>query len=213
MKLGSSVSVLLSLLNVCVSLTIRAQTRAGFLSSSAAALLTSSFVRGQEQCDASTWISLAETNKNPRYIEKELQMKYGEGPDGNPRTRGILVRRLTGDSTPYSFPVQEVSLVKEWPEKPPFKPEDFFRSDSNDDKVFYTVSCPLLTPSHIIASNCYTRFRNCFITLMNQLWRHSHNTIVAILNQAQISWTFVPRGYRTIHWSFRMSWERSVQPE
>lgn len=51
----------------------------------------------------------------------------------------MLVRRLTGDSTPYQFPVKPVSLVKEWPEKPPFKPEDFFRSDSNDDGWFYTV--------------------------------------------------------------------------
>ena len=35
--------------------------------------------------------------------------------------------------------MKPVSLVKEWPEKPPFKPEDFFRADSNDDAWFYTV--------------------------------------------------------------------------
>ena len=51
----------------------------------------------------------------------------------------MLVRRLTGDSTPYEFPVTPVRLVKEWPEAPPFKPEDFFRADSIDDSSFYTV--------------------------------------------------------------------------
>ena len=40
---------------------------------------------------------------------------------------------MTGDSTPYEFPVKPVRLVQEWPEEPPFKPEDFFRADSNDD--------------------------------------------------------------------------------
>lgn len=51
----------------------------------------------------------------------------------------MLVRRFTGDSTPYEFPVKPVKLVKEWPDEPPFRPEDFFRSDQNDDKWFYTV--------------------------------------------------------------------------
>lgn len=59
--------------------------------------------------------------------------------DGNPRTRGVLVRRLTGDSTPYQFPVQPVRLVQEWPPEPPFQPPDFFRADSNTDTLFYTV--------------------------------------------------------------------------
>jgi len=51
----------------------------------------------------------------------------------------MLVRRLTGDSTPYEFPVTPIRLVKEWPEQPPFKPEDFFRADQIDDSSFYTV--------------------------------------------------------------------------
>jgi len=67
-------------------------------------------------------------------------MKYGDGPEGNPRTRGILVRRFTGDSTPYTFtPVRPVRLVKEWPDDSPFTPEDFFRADEQDDRSFYTV--------------------------------------------------------------------------
>ena len=76
---------------------------------------------------------------NPRYIERELEMKYAEDGEGNPRSRGMLVRRFTGDSTPYSFPVKPVILVKEWPDDPPFSPEDFFRADQNDDASFYAV--------------------------------------------------------------------------
>lgn len=60
--------------------------------------------------------------------------------DGNPRTRGVLVRRMTGDSTPYEFPIKPVRLVQEWPPTaPPFQPDDFFRADQNDDGIFYTI--------------------------------------------------------------------------
>lgn len=93
-----------------------------------------------EECEAKVPATAgAVGNKNPRYIEQELEMAYGMDGEGNPRTRGMLVRRLTGDSTPYSFPVSPIRLVKEWPEEPPFKPEDFFRSDSSDDGWFYKV--------------------------------------------------------------------------
>jgi len=74
-----------------------------------------------------------------RYFDYELEMKIGEGPDGNPRSRGVFVRRFTGDATPFSFPVSPVRLVKEWPSEPPFSKEDFFRADENDDQSFYTV--------------------------------------------------------------------------
>lgn len=46
---------------------------------------------------------------------------------------------MTGDSTPFEFSVKPVKLVKQWPETSPFKPEDFFRSDQNDDGWFYKV--------------------------------------------------------------------------
>jgi hypothetical protein len=110
-----------------------ASSRAQFLSSSAATFLTSAGLVGaaEEACAAQM--------DNPRYIEQQLEMKYANGPDGNPRTRGVLVRRLTGDSTPYQFPVTPIRLVKEWPETPPFRPEDFLRSDSGDDSSFYMV--------------------------------------------------------------------------
>lgn len=116
--------------------------RSKFLSASAATFLTSAIVMATdpEACEASPSSRDVVVGKNnPRYIDQELEMTYGEGKDGNPRSRGVLVRRLTGDSTPYSFPVKPVSLVKEWPADPPFRPEDFLRSDGNDDSWFYTV--------------------------------------------------------------------------
>lgn len=79
------------------------------------------------------------TQSNPRYLDSEIQMKYANGPDGNPRTRGLLVRRFTGDNTPWEFPIQPVSLVKTWPASPPFQPENFLRADQQDDGSFYAI--------------------------------------------------------------------------
>jgi len=63
-------------------------------------------------------------------------MTYGE----NPRKRGILVQRFTGDNTPFQFsPPRPVSLVREWPEIPPFREADFSRSDPSSDGNFYAV--------------------------------------------------------------------------
>jgi hypothetical protein len=84
--------------------------------------------------------SFAAEENNPRYVDSEVQMKYGTDSNGNPRTRGVLVRRFTGDSTGYSFPIpRPISLVKEWPEKPPFTTKDFLRADEGDDENFYTL--------------------------------------------------------------------------
>lgn len=106
--------------------------RAQFLSASAASFLTG-LVAGTEQCQATN------TKNNPRYIDQEIEMNYGQDGNGNPRTRGMLVRRLTGDSTPYSFPVTPIRLVQEWPAEPPFRPEDFSRADPSNDSSFYTI--------------------------------------------------------------------------
>jgi hypothetical protein len=114
--------------------------RAHFFSASAATFVaTAGVVLGApEECQAAKMDP--SQNSNPRYIDKELEMKYGEDKDGNPRTRGMLVRRITGDGTPYQFPVTPIRLVKEWPQgEPPFTPENFFRADSGDDSSFYTV--------------------------------------------------------------------------
>jgi len=99
----------------------------------------STFVTAVDPAFAAASTSSPKTKTNPRYLDSEVQMKFGEGPDGNPRTRGLLVRRFTGDSTPWTFPVRPVKLVKEWPEKPPFKPENFLRADQQDDGSFYAV--------------------------------------------------------------------------
>ena len=112
--------------------------RSNFIYSAASAIFIadmSILVSGSDEACAAT-----EKKNNPRYLENEVQMKYGDGPDGNPRTRGILVRRFTGDSTPYTFPKpRPISLVTEWPEEPPFEKKDFFRADEGDDENFYTL--------------------------------------------------------------------------
>ena len=59
--------------------------------------------------------------------------------NNNPRTKGVFLRRMTGDSTPYKFPVEPVRLVKEWPEEAPFEPKDFSRMDEIDDGSFYSL--------------------------------------------------------------------------
>ena len=79
------------------------------------------------------------SSNNPRFIEENLSMTYGEDKNGNPRSRGILVRRRTGDSTPFRFPIQPYEFTKDWPEEWPFRETDFLRSDSNDDGWFYKV--------------------------------------------------------------------------
>ena len=67
-------------------------------------------------------------------------MKYGDDKNGNPRTRGVLVKKFTGDNTGFLFPTPSpVRLVKEWPEEIPFTSKDFFRADEGDDENFYTL--------------------------------------------------------------------------
>jgi Methyltransferase domain len=118
----------------CLALTLSTRTvrawnlsRATFLSSSAASFLTSAVMIASDP--------EASCAATPRYIDSELDMNYGDGP----RTRGMLVRRFTGDSTPYQFPVTPVTLVKTWPEESPFEPSDFSREDEIDDGAFYSV--------------------------------------------------------------------------
>mmetsp|Transcript_16768 Transcript_16768/g.38726 ORF Transcript_16768/g.38726 Transcript_16768/m.38726 type:complete len:355 (-) Transcript_16768:1129-2193(-) len=119
----------------------RAMDRAKFLSASAATFVsgTAGVVAANsnpEICEAKGDVS---GGKNPRYIDRELEMSYGNDSKGNPRNRGVFVRRMTGDSTPYQFPVSPVRLVQKWPEEWPFKPQDFSRSDPSNDKGFYTI--------------------------------------------------------------------------
>lgn len=113
----------------------RQLTRSNFIYSTASAIFFSDILVAASPTDC------AAAQDNPRYIDKEIQMKYGDSDrNGNPRTRGMLVRRYTGDNTGYSFPTPSpVSLVKEWPDEPSFQAKDFFRADEGDDENFYTL--------------------------------------------------------------------------
>jgi len=109
-------------------------TRSNFIYSTASAFFFSEVVvnGNPDECEAK--------ENNPRYIEKEVQMKYGDDKNGNPRTRGVLVKKFTGDNTGFLFPTPSpVRLVKEWPEEIPFTSKDFFRADEGDDENFYTL--------------------------------------------------------------------------
>ena len=110
-------------------------TRARFLSSTAASFFTSAIVMATDPASCLAKVG----NNNPRYIDKELEMQYESPSNNNPRTRGMLVRRFTGDSTPYQFPVTPIRLVTTWPTDPPFTARDFERDDENDDAAFYSI--------------------------------------------------------------------------
>ena len=134
---------------------MRIVTRSRFLSASASVFAfgsaSSIMTVGSESCSASdsgpglaatSTTTATTTTDNPRYVDRDLQMTYGKDGSGNPRSRGMLVRRFTGDSTPYTFPVRPVRLVKEWPDvslDDAFKKEDFFRADEGGDSTFYAV--------------------------------------------------------------------------
>jgi Methyltransferase domain len=113
-------------------------TRARFLSSTAATFMTSAtvFASDPASCQARSNSIDNFSGNNPRYIDREIEMQY----DGsNPRTRGVLVRRFTGDSTPYKFPLTPIRLVTQWPDDPPFTSKDFEREDESDDQNFYAI--------------------------------------------------------------------------
>lgn len=62
----------------------------------------------------------------------------------NPRRRGFLRRRITGDSTPYKFPVQgPLKFRKKWPENFPYEPSELGRIDSSPDGIFYSLPRPV----------------------------------------------------------------------
>jgi SAM-dependent methyltransferase len=70
----------------------------------------------------------------PRYIDQEVAL-----PGARSSINKVLVRRITGDSTPYAFPApQPIPLTKVWPVDPPFTASDFARDDDRDDAQFYS---------------------------------------------------------------------------
>jgi len=64
-------------------------------------------------------------------------MQYSDAP----RSRGVLLRRFTGESTPYTFKKTPIRLVKEWkyPFEDTFTSTDFSRADEHKDPEFYVV--------------------------------------------------------------------------
>ena len=84
----------------------------------------------------------AQARSNPRMIESKFQMNMEDGggnPRTNPRTTGFLLKRFTGDSTPFKFEKRPVRLVREWSEEMPFAKDDFSRADESNDAGFYSV--------------------------------------------------------------------------
>jgi hypothetical protein len=52
-------------------------------------------------------------NDNPQNVDQEfLEMTKSQESNGTPQTGGMILRRLTGDSTPYSFPATPIRLVQ-----------------------------------------------------------------------------------------------------
>jgi ubiquinone/menaquinone biosynthesis C-methylase UbiE len=77
-----------------------------------------------------------DTTRFPRYINQEIELVPG-GPK-------VAVRRITGDSSPYRFPLPRAVPLNNnrtrWPKDPPvpFVPRDFERHDDSPDANFYS---------------------------------------------------------------------------
>jgi len=113
--------------------------RAKFLSASTAAWGSLFVPRARSSDPRSSSSTFSKDTNNPRYIEENLPMIYGQDKNGNPLSKGVLVRKWTGESTPFEFPIRPYEFKKEWPSDWPFRETDFLRSDGNDDAWFYEV--------------------------------------------------------------------------
>ena len=79
-----------------------------------------------------------DTSKKPQNEGRASMQMNTNDTTKNPRTRGFFLKRFTGDSTPFEFPVKPIRLVQEWPKDPPFTKADFSRWDPLDDQSFYS---------------------------------------------------------------------------
>ena len=61
----------------------------------------------------------------------------------NPRRRGFLWCRITGDGTPYKFPRRPLAFTQKWPPEMPFGKYDFSRLDPYNDGIFYSIPRPV----------------------------------------------------------------------
>ena len=50
-----------------------------------------------------------------------------------------MLRRITGDGTPYKFPLREINFPRQWPAEIPFEENDFARIDNLKDGIFYAL--------------------------------------------------------------------------
>jgi Methyltransferase domain len=106
-----------------------ASTRSSFLVGSLLASVAMSLIQPEECQAAIPGVEPA----IPRYIDQEVAIP------GSRSGSKVLVRRITGDATPYSFPApRPIPLTKVWPEDPPFAASDFVREDGRDDGQFYS---------------------------------------------------------------------------
>lgn len=74
----------------------------------------------------------------PRYVDETIDMQYSDLP----RSTGLLVRRYTGENTPFIFKKTPVKLQGRFARLPlstALKPTDMGRADEHKDVEFYTV--------------------------------------------------------------------------
>ncbi|GMI52882.1 hypothetical protein TeGR_g10428 [Tetraparma gracilis] len=71
-----------------------------------------------------------------------MQISDGGGKaPGQPRERGVLVRRFTGESTGFDFPKSPIDLIERWGGSfgDRFSSTDLSRADQHLDSEFYVV--------------------------------------------------------------------------
>jgi len=92
-----------------------------------------------------SWVAtraFQESHNLRRSLSLANSVLFGQSSQSAPRRRGIL-RRITGDGTPYSFPVQDIPLNISWPDNSPFVQYDFARLDPYNDGIFYAIPRPV----------------------------------------------------------------------
>lgn len=137
LQLGSSLSSSFSI-GRSIGSSIKA-TRKQFISGSAGAISGSAgAMMGFHATSASATESTSSPEENGRYRQQEVSMVFSDAQN-LPRTRGVLVKRYTGESTPYKFKKSPIRLVKKWPDEPPFTRQDMSRADEHKDNEFYVV--------------------------------------------------------------------------
>jgi len=99
-------------------------------------------------CSHRTWTEQPVLFKRRRHQQQQHQQRShvllraapNNTPSVVPRRRGFILRRITGESTPYQFPRRSLQFQKELlPENPFSDPSDFSRVDPFNDAIFYSL--------------------------------------------------------------------------